>query len=325
MRIVTVEEHFALRGLAARVGPDAILARGCFAADKPYGPADPGEKMDDLGDKRLAAMDAAGVTMQILSYEGPGADPMPSAESPCVRARRTTRSHVRWGRTPTASRASRICRGPRPKPAPTSWRAASRSTASSGRSSTGRRSLPRRPALRVAAREGRGARRADLRASRHPAAAGARRVLRATAEGPVVHLRHRRLRLARRHRGPRPAAGPVRRARPACGADPRHRTHGRGTARDGGAIRPDVRRTIAPEHLQRPIGRTITDQVYVSTGGFVTAPPLRLLLDTFGIDRIVLFADHPFMPMDRTTAFLDAMPVSDDDREKIAPAMRIAC
>ena len=76
--------------------------------------------------------------------------------------------------------------------------------------------------------------------------------------------------------------------------------------------------SVRSRHLSRPIRQTILDQVHVTTSGFVTEPPLRLLLDTFGVDRIMLSADYPFMPMDRTVDFLKAMPVSEEDRTKIA-------
>ena len=76
--------------------------------------------------------------------------------------------------------------------------------------------------------------------------------------------------------------------------------------------------SVRAKHLKRPISQTVTDQLYVTTSGFITEPPFRLLLDTFGADRIMLSADYPFMPMDKTVAFLEAMKVSDADREKIA-------
>ena len=75
---------------------------------------------------------------------------------------------------------------------------------------------------------------------------------------------------------------------------------------------------IAPKHLKRPISQTIVDQVYVSTSGFITAPPLLLLLETFGEDRILLSADYPFMPMEATRNFLNAMPLSEAARAKVA-------
>ena len=47
-------------------------------------------------------------------------------------------------------------------------------------------------------------------------------------------------------------------------------------------------------------------------------PPLLLLLETFGADRVLFSADYPFLPMQTSRDFLDQMPVSAADREKIA-------
>ena len=56
MRVVTLEEHFTLRSLSAQVSPDAIVAKGWFSADNPFGPAAPGEKFDAVGEGRIAAL-----------------------------------------------------------------------------------------------------------------------------------------------------------------------------------------------------------------------------------------------------------------------------
>ena len=81
MRIVTVEEHFTTPSLVERVSGAAIGERGYFSAEHPYGAADPGKKFVDLGTDRIEAMDKAGITVQVLSYEEPGVDLMPTAES----------------------------------------------------------------------------------------------------------------------------------------------------------------------------------------------------------------------------------------------------
>ena len=76
--------------------------------------------------------------------------------------------------------------------------------------------------------------------------------------------------------------------------------------------------TVAAKHLQRPISQTIVEQIHVSTSGFVTVPPLLLLLETFGADRVLFSADYPFLPMQTSRDFLDQMPVSTANRAKIA-------
>ena len=82
MRIVTMEEHFSIPELQKRISGEVIEARGFFSKDKPYGPAGPGDKMQNLEKGRIEAMDAAGVTVQVLSHEGPGSDLLPATESP---------------------------------------------------------------------------------------------------------------------------------------------------------------------------------------------------------------------------------------------------
>ena len=47
-------------------------------------------------------------------------------------------------------------------------------------------------------------------------------------------------------------------------------------------------------------------------------PPFLAALLTFGADRIMFSVDYPFSRNDVQRAFLDALPVSPDDRLKIA-------
>jgi uncharacterized protein len=68
MRIVALEEHFAIPSLVRRIDPDAIAKHGFPAG---FG-GNLEKQMSDLGAHRLAEMDEAGVTMQVLSASGPG-------------------------------------------------------------------------------------------------------------------------------------------------------------------------------------------------------------------------------------------------------------
>ena len=69
MRIVALEEHFAIPSLVRRIDPDAIAEHGFPAG---FG-GNLEKQTSDLGAHRLAEMDEAGVTMQVLSASGPGA------------------------------------------------------------------------------------------------------------------------------------------------------------------------------------------------------------------------------------------------------------
>ena len=46
-------------------------------------------------------------------------------------------------------------------------------------------------------------------------------------------------------------------------------------------------------------------------------PALRLTLDFFGVDKLMLGSDHPFWPMSMATEVLDSLDLSPVDRAKI--------
>ena len=69
--IVAVEEHLAIPSLAARVAPSVLEARGWPAPEiAPSLFRERGPLLVDTGDARLAAMDAAGIAIQVLSVAG---------------------------------------------------------------------------------------------------------------------------------------------------------------------------------------------------------------------------------------------------------------
>lgn len=68
----------------------------------------------------------------------------------------------------------------------------------------------------------------------------------------------------------------------------------------------------------RTVWNTVLDQVRITTAGYTTQPPLSCALATFGPDRILFSVDHPFSDSRAATAFLHAAALDDDDRERIA-------
>ena len=68
----------------------------------------------------------------------------------------------------------------------------------------------------------------------------------------------------------------------------------------------------------RTISQTLRDQVYVTTSGMFTWPPLQTALATFGVDRVLFSVDYPFSPMEDGRRFLDSLPLTPADVEKIA-------
>ena len=69
---------------------------------------------------------------------------------------------------------------------------------------------------------------------------------------------------------------------------------------------------------QRGLTETFRQQLYITTSGFFTQPPLRIALDTFGIDNIMFSIDYPFSTNDMGIEFLNAIELPDDQIAKIA-------
>ncbi len=73
LRIVGVEEHVDFPWLTSRLPEAPAIDRGFLSRDMPFGKASNGDKLADT-EQRLQALDASGVTVQILSHAGPGAE-----------------------------------------------------------------------------------------------------------------------------------------------------------------------------------------------------------------------------------------------------------
>ena len=70
--------------------------------------------------------------------------------------------------------------------------------------------------------------------------------------------------------------------------------------------------------LERPVAAYLRENVHYTFGGFnFTATFLNLLLEV-GVDRIMFSVDHPYGSMAEARAFLQQLPVSEADRERIA-------
>jgi uncharacterized protein len=69
---------------------------------------------------------------------------------------------------------------------------------------------------------------------------------------------------------------------------------------------------------QRSVIETLREQVYITTSGIFTRPPLMIAIDTFGVDNIMFSVDYPFGTNEQGKAFLDNISLPDDQFEKIA-------
>lgn len=70
--------------------------------------------------------------------------------------------------------------------------------------------------------------------------------------------------------------------------------------------------------LKHPISFYLRQNVHYTFSGFNFTPTFLDLFLEVGVDRIMFSADHPYASMSRARSFLDQLPVSSSDREKIA-------
>ncbi|QYE37116.1 amidohydrolase family protein (plasmid) [Polymorphobacter sp. PAMC 29334] len=80
----------------------------------------------------------------------------------------------------------------------------------------------------------------------------------------------------------------------------------------------EVFTSFAARQLDRSIARAILDQVWITTSGLFTLPPFIAALLTFGADRILFSVDYPFSSNAIGAEFLRCLPVSPADRTRIA-------
>jgi hypothetical protein len=70
--------------------------------------------------------------------------------------------------------------------------------------------------------------------------------------------------------------------------------------------------------LARPVSQYLRENVSYTFGGFNWTPAFLDLLLQVGVDRIMFSTDYPFASMAAARSFLDQLPVSPADRERIA-------
>ncbi len=71
-------------------------------------------------------------------------------------------------------------------------------------------------------------------------------------------------------------------------------------------------------NVKRPVGEYFRDHFYLTTSGYFTNPPFQCMLDVVGVDHVMFSVDYPFSPNGIGRKFLDNLPVSPEDMEKIA-------
>jgi uncharacterized protein len=87
---------------------------------------------------------------------------------------------------------------------------------------------------------------------------------------------------------------------------------------------PRLNRNLPPQmtKLARPVAAYLRENVHYTFAGFnFPATFLDLLLEV-GVERIMFSCDHPYGSMAEARAFLDQIPVTAADRERIAHGQR---
>lgn len=317
MRVVALEEHFTVPALVRRIDPAAIARRGFRARRNPTTGPGPLELAPEIGEQRLRFMDEAGISVQVLSNTGPGPDLVVGADGVALARDMNDHLAAAIARHPDRFAGFAVLPMQSPDAAALELRRAVKELGFVGalvNGTTEGRFLdhPSFDGLLSAAIE------LDVPIYIHPHLApdavrqayfsdlepGASRVLEAAGWGwhseTAVHIlrlvlagtldRHPRLRLIIGHMG---EMLPVMLAR----------------ADDVFAL--DI------AHLQRPISRTILDQVWLTTSGIFTEPPFLAALLTFGIDRIMFSVDYPYAPNAKGRAFLDGLSLAPADMAKL--------
>ena len=70
--------------------------------------------------------------------------------------------------------------------------------------------------------------------------------------------------------------------------------------------------------LSRPLEEYMASNFHFTTSGMFSYPPLILLLEVIGADRVMFSVDYPYSSNSEGRDFVMSAPISDADREKIA-------
>jgi uncharacterized protein len=314
MRVVALEEHFNVPSLVRRIAPEAIASFG-FPPD--FG-APLADKLADLGALRLAEMDEAGITVHVLSASGPGAFllhgdegiafasdindvlakavaaqpnrfagfahlPMNSPHAAADELERSVRDLGFCGALINGVTEGSFLDDPRFEPI-----------------------LARAEALDVPIYLHPGLPPRAVYAAYYDGLPGTTGFRLSTAawgwhSETAIHVmrlvlsgaldRHRKLKLIIGHMGEGLAAM---------------------------MVRSDKILTPETPHLKRSFKETVLDQVWVTTSGLFTQPPLEALLAVFGPDRVMFSIDYPYSANRTGRDFLDTLKLPPGDLAKFA-------
>jgi predicted TIM-barrel fold metal-dependent hydrolase len=70
--------------------------------------------------------------------------------------------------------------------------------------------------------------------------------------------------------------------------------------------------------LRQPVAEYFQTNVFITTSGYTTFPPLQCALSVIGIDRLIFSVDYPYTDNRAARALLDTAPMSPRDKAKLA-------
>ena len=317
MRTVALEEHFSVPSISGRIDKAVLARRGYRPRTLPKDAPNPLELLAEVGERRLKSMNDAGISVQVLSNSGPGPELVAGPDG--VAAARETNDHLAKIIAARPDRFAGFAALPLQSP-----------DASAKELVRAVKELGLVGAMVNGTTEGRfldhasfdpvlsAAEELDVPIYIHPhippeavrqayfsdLPTGAGRVLETAGWGwhseTAVHVlrlvvagtldRHRRLKLIIGHMG---EMLPMM------------------------LDRADYVFALDVDHLERPISRTVFDQVWITTSGIFHEPPFLAALLTFGIDRIMFSVDYPYAEDALGRKFLDRISLSPADMEKL--------
>jgi len=318
MRVVALEEHFTAPHLVRRIDPAAVARRGFRQRTVPPVGPNPLELLPDIGERRLKSMDECGITVQVLSNTGPGPDLLPGPDGVALAREMNDYLAAAVARHPDRFAGFAVLPMQSPDAAAAELARSVKELGFLGalvNGTTEGRFLDHASYAELLA----AAVELDVPIYIHPhlapepvrhayfgdLPAGAARVLEAAGWGwhseTAIHVlrlvlsgtldRHRRLKLIIGHMG---EMLPMMLARA------------------------DEVFALDIAHLERPVGRAVLDQVWLTTSGIFSEPPFLAALLTFGIDRIMFSVDYPYAPNAKGRAFLDRLALAPADLAKLA-------
>jgi predicted TIM-barrel fold metal-dependent hydrolase len=313
MRVIALEEHY--RSPALREAAAHLATRGDLSTPPPIGRFD--AELDEIGEKRIADMDAAGIDVQVLSHAVPSAESFPTEQA--VPLAQAANDHLARAVAAHPTRFAGLATLPMPAPqaAADELERAVGELGLKGAMINGHtdgRFLDDRFFWPVLER----ANRLDVPIYLHPAE-------------PPESVR------AAYYDGLPEAVGHML----ATAAWGWHVDTGLHVLRMvvGGVFDEFPRLQLIVGHmgealpfmlarashmlavgagLDKPIERYVTEHVHFNTSGMFSYPPLLCLLMVAGADRVMFGVDYPYAPNEAGRDFLQGAPISQADREKIA-------